>query len=84
VRRLHPELLACYARRLATDPTAHAYLTIDVLVGEDGAPREIATTGGARLGAALACITSRIREAAFELPARSGTTRVRVPLSFEP
>jgi hypothetical protein len=84
VRQLHPQLLACYAKRLAKDPTAHAYLLVDVLVGEDGRPSEVATTGGARLGEALNCITASLRSAAFDPPAKTGTTRIRLPLSFEP
>lgn len=84
VRQLHPQLLACYAKRLKRDPKAEAYLLVDVLVGEDGRPRDVATTGGARLGEALDCITSRLRSAAFERPAKTGTTRIRVPLAFEP
>ncbi len=84
LRAIHPQLLACYARRLSADPHAHAYLTVDVRIGADGRPRDVATTGGARLGDALDCITARIRDSTFEPPARTGTSRVVVPFAFEP
>jgi hypothetical protein len=84
-RALQPQLLGCYTKRLATHPGAHAYVTFDVLVGADGRPRDVATTGGASLGSdALGCITGHVRRAAFAPPVGGGTSRVRVPFAFHP
>ena len=84
-RAMQPQLLACYARRLTTHPTAHAYVTFDVLVGLDGRPRDVATTGGALLGnEALSCLSRHVRRATFAPPPGGGTSRVRVPFAFHP
>ncbi len=65
-RAMQPQLLACYAKRLATYPRAHGYVTFDILVGDDGRPRDVATTGGALLGTeVLGCFTGHVRRAAF-------------------
>ena len=82
---MHPHLLACYAKRLATHPNAYAFLTVDVLVGQDGRPREVSTTGGALLGTdVIDCMKRHVRRAAFAPPSASGTSRVRVPFAFHP
>lgn len=84
-RAMHPQLLACYAQRLATHPRAHAFVTVDVVVGDDGRPREVSTTGGALLGSVvLDCVTRHVRRAVFAPPSASGTSRVRVPFAFHP
>lgn len=84
-RAMHADVLACYAKRLATHPHAHAAITVDVLVGRDGRPREVATTGGAALGpAALSCVERRVRRAEFAPARDGGTSRVRVPFAFHP
>jgi hypothetical protein len=85
LRSLHGELLGCYTKRLATHPKAHAHLTLDVLVGEDGRPLRVTTTGGALLGGeTLECIEKHVRAVAFEPPRGGGISRVRVPISFHP
>lgn len=80
---IHDELLACYAKRLRVDPNAHAYLTVDVVIGRDGRVQRTELTGGARLGKeAIACIVERVEGATFEPVAGGGTRRVHVPLTF--
>ena len=82
---MHSDVLACYRKRLATHPNAHAHLTVDVLVGDDGLPRDVATTGGALLGeTTLACLVRRVMRASFMPPYGGGTSRVSVPFAFHP
>lgn len=84
-RSMHPDVLACYTKRLATHPKAHAAITVEVLVDQDGRPRDVATTGGALLGSAvLACITRKVMRTAFTPPRDGGSSRVRVPFAFHP
>ncbi|MBX3205673.1 MAG: AgmX/PglI C-terminal domain-containing protein [Labilithrix sp.] len=84
-RSMHAEVLACYAKRLATHPRAHAAVTVDVLVGQDGRPRDVATTGGALLGpAVLSCVKRCVMRASFAPSGEGGTSRVRVPFAFHP
>jgi hypothetical protein len=80
---MHDDLLACYRARLAVDPTAHAFLTIDMVLGPDGNVRTVETTGGARLGdKGLACIVRRVKAATFDPIPGGGTRRVQVPLTL--
>ena len=84
-RAMHPKLVACYARRLASRPDAHAHLVVDVLVGADGRPRDVSTSGGAALGSeAVDCMVRQVRRAVFVPPEHGGTSRVRVPFTFRP
>lgn len=84
-RSMHSDVLACYTKRLATHPKAHAAITIEVLVGQDGRPRDVATTGGALLGSAvLSCVTRKVMRTAFTPPRDGGSSRVRVPFAFHP
>jgi len=84
-RSLHPKLLGCYARRLASRPDARAYVVVDVLVGGDGRPRDVSASGGGMLGrATVDCMVGHVRAAAFAPPASGGTSRVRVPFTFRP
>lgn len=80
---MHGDLLACYKKRLSVDPNAHAFLTVDAIIGPEGRIAWIGTTGGARLGKeGVACIVDRIREATFEPVTGGGTRRIQVPLTF--
>jgi hypothetical protein len=80
---MHDDLLACYRARLAVDPTAHAFLTIDMVLGPDGNVRTVETTGGARLGdKGLACIVRRVKAATFDPIPGGGTRHVQVPLTL--
>ena len=84
-RAMHPKLTACYARRLASHPTARAYVVIDVLVGVDGRPRDVSATGGGALGRdAVDCMIGHVRKIVFAPPENGGTSRVRVPFTFRP
>ena len=69
------------ARRTATiscSPKAHGFITVDIIVGEDGHVRKVDTTGGAVLGdRTMACIVQRIQQGMFEPPHGGG------PLSLE-
>ena len=82
---MQPDLLACYAKRVAVSPKAHAFLTVDVIIGPDGAVRHVETTGGALLGSAtLGCLERRIRQATFAPPHGGGTLRIHVPFALRP
>ena len=84
-RAMHPHLVACYAKRLVSHPNARAYLVIDVLVGADGRPRDVSTSGGALLGTdTVECVTRHVRTATFAPPENGGTSRVRIPFTFRP
>ncbi len=84
-RSMHPQLIACYTRRLASHPDARAYLVVDVLVGADGRPRDVSTIGGAMLGRdTVDCMTRHVRSARFAPPEHGGSSRVRVPFTFRP
>ena len=84
-RSLHPKLLGCYTRRLASRPDARAYVVVDVLVGGDGRPRDVSASGGGMLGReAMSCMVGHVRSAVFTPPASGGTSRVRVPFTFRP
>lgn len=80
---MHDDLLACYRKRLATNPRAHASTTFDVILEPDGTVRRVETTGGAMLGdRALRCMTDRIQRGVFAPVFGGGTQRVHVPLTF--
>jgi hypothetical protein len=81
---MHEDLLACYKKRLAANPAAHGYITVDIVIGPDGRVRTTETTGGAILGdATMRCIVQRIERATFEPPHGGGTLRVQVPFSLD-
>jgi hypothetical protein len=80
---MHADLQACYATRVRERSRAHAFMTMDVVVGPDGHVLDVATTGGALLGdRTLRCMTDRVRSATFEAPRGGGTLHVRVPFSM--
>lgn len=82
---MHPDLLACYAKRVAVSPAAHASMTVDIVVAPDGHVQDVETTGGALLGeATMSCIVSRVKRATFEPPRGGGTMRIHVPFSLRP
>jgi hypothetical protein len=78
------DLLRCYTKRLRSRPDARAFLTVDILVGNDGHVRRVDTTGGAQLGdPALACIVHRIEKGVFEPPHGGGNIHVQMPFTLE-
>jgi hypothetical protein len=80
---MHDDLLACYVARVKAYPKAHAFLTVDIVVGPDGNVQSVETQGGALLGEpAMRCIVDRIRRGAFAQPPRGGTMRFEVPLTL--
>lgn len=80
---MHGDLLACYKSRVAANPDAHAFLTIDVLIGPDGHVQLVETTGGALLGpVTMSCLTKRIQQGVFAPPHGGGTLRIHVPFSL--
>ncbi len=83
-RSMHDDLLACYKKRVKAQPNAHAFMTVDVVVKDDGSVWWTETTGGAHLtkGGALKCITDRIEKAQFLPVVGGGTRRIHVPLTF--
>jgi len=81
--RMQPELLGCYKRRVAVAPNAHAFITVDVVIGPDGRVVQVETTGGALLGDdTMGCITGHIRRAHFLPPHNGGTLHLSVPFSL--
>ena len=77
------DLLACYKKRLRVNPKAHAFITVDVLVGSDGRVRKVDTTGGAILGnQTMACVVHRIEQGVFEPPHGGGNIHVQMPFSL--
>ncbi len=83
-RSMHPQILACFAKQRA-GPRGHTWIVVDVLVGGDGRPREVATTGSAPLeSVVLECVSRKVRAASFAPPALSATSRVSVSFSFHP
>ena len=80
---MHDELLACYTARVKAYPKAHAFLTIDIVVGPEGGVQTVETQGGALLGEpAMRCIVERIKQGAFAPPPRGGTMRLQVPFTL--
>lgn len=82
---MHDDLLACYKKRVAVNPNAHASITIEIVIDPSGRVRTVETTGGAVLGdGTMSCIVQRIKRASFEPPHDGGTLRVHVPFSLHP
>jgi hypothetical protein len=80
---MNADLLACYKKRIAANPQAHAFMTIDVVVGPDGRVRDVETLGGALLGEeTIGCLVERITRGVFHPPRRGGTRRIVVPFSL--
>lgn len=80
---MHDDLLACYRTRLRTDPRAHAFMTVDLVLEPNGHVRSVETTGGATLGdSGIRCISDRIKKATFAPIPGGGTRRIQVPLTF--
>jgi hypothetical protein len=80
---MHDDLVACYSTRLRARPKAHAFLTVNIVVGPTGAVQSVETQGGALLGdAAMGCIVDRIRRATFDAPHGGGTMRFEVPFTL--
>jgi hypothetical protein len=80
---IHPRMLACYTKRIAVNPAAHGFITIDIVVGPDGHVITVETTGGAILGpATMSCMTHEIERAVFAPPHGGGTLRIHVPFSL--
>src|SRR5688572_12016203 len=79
-RAMQKDLLGCFARAAAG---AHAFITVSVVLGDDGIARDVATTGGARVGrAAMTCVERRVAQARFPAPRAGGTARLSVPFAF--
>lgn len=80
---MHDDLLACYKKRVAVNPNAHGFITVDIVIDPSGRVRNVETTGGAILGdGTMGCIVKRIQRAAFEPPHGGGTLRIHVPFSL--
>jgi hypothetical protein len=80
---MHDDLLACYVARVKAYPKAHAFLTVDIVVGANGRVQTVETQGGALLGeGAMTCIVERIRRGEFAMPPRGGTMRLQVPFTL--
>lgn len=80
---MHDDLLACYTARVKVYPKAHAFLTIDIVVGHDGHVQNVETQGGALLGeSTMRCIVDRIEHGEFAPPPHGGTMRFEVPFSL--
>jgi hypothetical protein len=80
---MHEDLLACYTARVKVYPNAHAFLTIDIVVGPTGGVQTVETQGGALLGdGTMKCIVDRIKRGEFAEPPRGGTMRLQVPFTL--
>jgi hypothetical protein len=80
---IHPDLLACYKKRVAVNPKAHGFITVDITIEPDGHVRRVETTGGAVLGeGTMDCLVDRIKRATFEPVHGGGTQHIRVPFSL--
>jgi len=80
---MHDDLLRCYTARVKVYPKAHAFLTIDIVVGPDGHVQNVETQGGALLGdPAMKCIVDRIKQGEFTPPTHGGTMRLEVPFTL--
>lgn len=80
---MHDDLLACYTARVKVYPKAHAFLTVDIVVGPQGHVQKVEVKGGALLGdGAMACIVNRVEQGAFAAPPGGGTMRLQVPLTL--
>jgi hypothetical protein len=82
---LQPDLYACYTKRIRVNPKAYGFITVDLVIGQDGKVRKVETTGGAILGeGTMDCIAERMKSAEFEPPHGGGTMHVHVPFSLKP
>lgn len=82
---MQPDLYACYTKRIRVNPKAYGFITVDLLIGQDGKVRKVETTGGAILGeGTMDCIADRMKKAEFEPPHGGGTMHVHVPFSLKP
>jgi hypothetical protein len=80
---MHDDLLGCYKKRVAVNPNAHGFITVDIIVDPDGKVRNVETTGGAILGdKTMACLVQRVKRASFDPPHNGGTLRIHVPFSL--
>lgn len=80
---MNGDLLACYEARVKLNPKAHAFLTVDIVVGADGHVQNVETQGGALLGpVTMRCIVDRIKRGEFAAPPRGGTMRFEVPVTL--
>lgn len=80
---MHDDLLSCYTKRLAQKPKAHAFLTIDIVVGPTGEVQRVEALGGALLGeTAMNCVLDRIKRERFEPPHNGGTMHFQVPFTM--
>ena len=80
---MHDDLLRCYEARVKAYPKAHAFLTIDIVVGSEGHVQTVDTQGGALLGEpTMRCIVDRIKRGEFAPPPRGGTMRFEVPFTL--
>ncbi len=80
---MHDDLLSCYKKRVAVNPNAHGFITIDIVVDPDGKVRNVETTGGAVLGEkTMSCLVQRVQRASFDPPHNGGTLRIHVPFSL--
>lgn len=83
IASMHDDLLACYKKRLATNPRARGFVSLDIVIEESGRVRSVDATGGGMLGeAALKCITSRVSRSSFAPVHGGGTLRLQVPLTL--
>lgn len=83
IGKMTPDLLACYKKRVAVNPAAHGFITVDIVIGPDGKVTKVETTGGAVLGeATLNCMVQRIKQGSFAPPHGGGTLRISVPFSL--
>lgn len=80
---IHGDLLACYKKRVAVNPKAHGFITVDILIDPDGKVEDVETTGGAVLGeGTMTCLADRIKRASFAPVHGGGTQHIRVPFSL--
>ncbi|MDB4998283.1 MAG: hypothetical protein JWM74_5715 [Myxococcaceae bacterium] len=83
INEMHDDLLACYTKRLASNPKAHGFITVDIVVEADGHVMNVETTGGALLGeGAMACIVTRIKAATFAPVHGGGTQHIHIPFAL--
>jgi len=80
---MHDDLLACYQKRVAANPDAHGFITVDIVIDPGGHVQAVETTGGAVLGEkTMGCLVQRVRRASFDPPHGGGTLRIHVPFSL--
>lgn len=80
---MHDDLLSCYKKRVAVNPDAHGFITVDIVIDQGGHVATVETTGGAILGdSTMGCLVKRLRSASFDPPHGGGTLRIHVPFSL--